>query len=76
MKPTLDWILARLAENSTWRGIILLITAAGLKLAPELWDSIISVGLALVGLINVIRKAPSHETETRATVTLVNPPPL
>jgi hypothetical protein len=55
----LTWLLNRLSENSTWRGIILLATAAGLKLAPELWDSIIAIGLSIVGLINVVRKAPN-----------------
>ena len=51
-----DVILARLAENSTWRGIILVATALGLKLDPELQNQILAAGLGLVGLINVIRK--------------------
>ena len=48
-----DYILARIKEPSTWRGIILLLTAAGLPIAPELADAIISVGLAVAGLIGV-----------------------
>lgn len=49
-------IIERLSENSTWRGLILLATAVGVKLEPELQTAIISSGLAVVGLINVIRK--------------------
>ena len=49
-------LLERLAENSTWRGIILIAMAVGVKLEPELQESIIVAGLGLVGLINVIRK--------------------
>jgi len=52
----LNILLERLTENSTWRGIILLGTAAGLRLEPELQAQIIAAGLALVGVINVIRK--------------------
>lgn len=55
----IDWLLNRLRENSTWRGLILLLTAAGVKLTPELQDSIVAVGLSVVGLINIVRKAPN-----------------
>lgn len=48
--------LERLSENSTWRGIILVSTALGLKLEPALQEQILVAGLGLVGLINVIRK--------------------
>jgi hypothetical protein len=56
MKNILNVIIERLSENSTWRGLILLGTAVGLRLDPELQNQIIASGLALVGLINVIRK--------------------
>ena len=49
-------LLERLSENSTWRGIILVATALGVKLDPELQNQILVAGLGLVGLINVIRK--------------------
>ncbi len=52
----LNIVLQRLSENSTWRGIILLATALGLKLDPELQNQILAAGLGLVGVINVIRK--------------------
>jgi hypothetical protein len=49
-------IIERLSENSTWRGIILVATALGVQLEPEIQNHIVAGGLALVGLINVIRK--------------------
>jgi hypothetical protein len=52
----LNIVLQRLSENSTWRGIILVATALGVKLDPELQNQILVAGLGLVGLINVIRK--------------------
>lgn len=48
-----QYILDRAKEPSTWRGLILLLTAAGVPLAPELQSAIISVGLAIAGLIGV-----------------------
>lgn len=56
MNKLFNVALERLTENSTWRGFILLGTALGLRLEPELQNQIIAAGLALVGLINVIRK--------------------
>jgi hypothetical protein len=49
-------VLERLSENSTWRGIILVATALGVKLDPELQNQILVAGLGLVGVINVLRK--------------------
>jgi hypothetical protein len=45
--------MKRLTQESTWRGIILVLTAFGVQIAPELIESIIVVGLALVGMINI-----------------------
>lgn len=55
MKTLINTVLERLTDNSTWRGLILLATAAGVRMEPELQNQIIASGLALVGLINVIR---------------------
>lgn len=51
------YLLDRLAENSTWRGLILVATAVGLKLEPEHQEAIVAAGLGLVGAINIFRKA-------------------
>lgn len=49
-----DYILDRLKEPSTWRGIILLLTAIGVPIAPELQTTIISAGLGVAGLIGTV----------------------
>ena len=49
-----DYLIARAKEPSTWRGIILVLTAAGVPIAPAMAESIISVGLAIAGLVGAI----------------------
>ena len=49
-----DYLIARAKEPSTWRGIILLLTAAGVPIAPEMQTAIISAGLALAGISGAI----------------------
>jgi hypothetical protein len=53
----MNFVLDRLKENSTWRGLIMVATAVGLKLDPSQGEAIVAAGLALVGLINVFRKS-------------------
>lgn len=48
-----SYLIARVKEPSTWRGLVLLLTAAGVPMAPALAESIITVGLAVAGLIGV-----------------------
>ncbi len=50
------FVLDRLSENSTWRGLILVAVALGVKIDPELQNQIIAAGLGLVGTINIFRK--------------------
>jgi len=52
----MTFILERLSENSTWRGLVMLLTAVGVQFDPSQANAIISAGLAIVGLINVFRK--------------------
>lgn len=52
----MKYILERLEEPSTWRGIVLLLTALGVQLEPHQIEAIIPVGLAIVGAINVFKK--------------------
>jgi hypothetical protein len=47
------YILDRAKEPSTWRGVILLLTAIGVPVAPAIAEAIISVGLALAGAVGV-----------------------
>ena len=48
------YVLARMKEPSTWRGVIYMLTAIGVPIAPAMADAIIAVGLALAGLIGVV----------------------
>lgn len=41
------YVLARLKEPSTWRGIVVAITGAGVYMSPKLQTVIIAVGAAL-----------------------------
>jgi len=45
------FVLARLAEPSTWRGIILCAAGLGVSIAPERMDAIVSVGMLAAGII-------------------------
>lgn len=47
------YIVDRLKEASTWRGIIMILTAVGVPIAPGMADAIIAVGMAVAGLIGV-----------------------
>jgi len=49
-----EYIKARMKEPSTWRGIILLVTACGVPIAPGMGEAIIAVGLALAGGVGVV----------------------
>ncbi len=50
----LEYILARLKEASTWRGLILVVTAFGLALTPEQAELVTTVGLGLAGLLGTL----------------------
>ena len=60
MKPktTLDRLLAKLSEESTWRGIVALLMALGSTIDPDRANAIIAAGLTIIGLINVIKRQP------------------
>lgn len=49
-----EYVIERLKEASTWRGIILLLTSAGIQIAPEIQSLVISIGVALAGAIGVV----------------------
>jgi len=48
-------ILEKLKQESTWRGIIAIAAAFGIQAEPELTNAIVTVALALIGSINVIK---------------------
>lgn len=47
------YVIERLKEPSTWRGIILMLTGAGIHIAPEIQSLVISIGVALAGAVAV-----------------------
>lgn len=49
-----DYIIERLKEASTWRGIVLVLTSFGLQLSPEQSAAIISIGLGVAGAIGAL----------------------
>lgn len=52
----MQYLLDRLTETSTWRGLIALATAFGVTIQPDLANAIIGAGLGLIGLVNVLIK--------------------
>ena len=54
----MNWLLARLREPSTYRGLVWLATACGVTLRPEVWEQVMTLGMALAGLIGVLTRDP------------------
>ena len=48
------YLIQRAKEPSTWRGIVMVLTAIGVPIAPDLSEAIVSMGLAAAGLIGVV----------------------
>lgn len=51
-----SYLLERLKEASTWRGIILVLTAAGVPVAPAMAEQIIAAGIGVAGVIGILSK--------------------
>lgn len=47
----MQYVIDRLKEASTWRGIVAFATALGVGLTPEQSNAIIAVGLGIIGVI-------------------------
>jgi hypothetical protein len=52
----IDFFKDRSTEPSTWRGIVLIITALGVQLTPEQADAVVAIGLAVAGSVGVFSK--------------------
>ncbi len=48
-----DYLLTRLREASTWRGLVMLVTAAGVALSAAQTEAVIALGMAVAGVIGV-----------------------
>lgn len=52
----MKYILDRLKEPSSWRGLVMIATAFGVSVNTELMDSIIVAGTGLAGVIGFVFK--------------------
>lgn len=57
----MNWLLNRLQERSTWRGIIISLTAVGVGLSPDQTQAIAGLGVALFAAIEVFMKEPKSK---------------
>jgi hypothetical protein len=75
-KAALYWILDRLSESSTWRGIVLTITGLGITLNPDYAAKITAAGLAVVGVINIFRTGAPTKTQVAEALDAKQDKPL
>ena len=52
----MKYLIERLKEPSTWRGLVMVATSAGIGIAPAAAEAIITAGVGLAGLIGVLTK--------------------
>lgn len=45
------YIIARLKEASTWRGLVAIATAAGLAISQDQAAAIVAAGMAIMGVV-------------------------
>ncbi len=65
----IDWLCARLAEETTWRGLLLVVTGfSGWKISPDLAVQIIALGVAGAGVINVIKKQAASKADVATAI--------
>lgn len=56
MGAFIDWVIDRLREPSTWQGITVIATTAGISVEPQLASEIAKAGASIFGLIYVVKK--------------------
>jgi hypothetical protein len=59
MKPFFKFLVARLSEASTYRGIALALTGLGVYVSPEAAAAVTSIGLGVTGLIGIFFADPT-----------------
>ena len=57
----MKYILARLKEPSTWRGIFMFLTGVGISIEPAMYAQITTIGISIVGLIGILTKDKKDE---------------
>lgn len=54
MRTLVTYLLQRMKEPSTWRGLILVATSAGVFVSSALAEDIIAVGVGVAGILGVV----------------------
>lgn len=77
----MNWMMKRLREPSTWRGLVWLATVAGLSFRPDQAESIVTAGMALAGLLGVFladepQSDPRTSMEVQAEPESAQPQPV
>jgi len=62
MDSTIDYIVARVQEPSTWVSLGTLATGLGFAVAPEYWQSIAAIGMGVGGLLGTIMRERKKTT--------------
>lgn len=57
----MNWVINRLQERSTWRGIITALTAIGAGVSPDQAQAIVGLGVSLFVAIEVFMKEPKSK---------------
>jgi hypothetical protein len=65
MKLDFKTLWGYLKQESTWRGLILVATIAGVNILPEQQETIISAGVILFGVILTFRNDDDKPTPTQ-----------
>lgn len=55
MNKYLDTFIERFSQESTWRGLVAILTGLGVVMDPARSESIIALGLFIIGTINVAK---------------------
>ncbi len=57
----MQFVVARMREPSTWRGLALFLSSLGIAISPEQWEVIAAFGMGLSGLIGMTTKDAKAE---------------
>lgn len=59
----MDYVVERLKEPSTWRGLIWVASSAGLIISPDSAEAIVTLGMLSAGLVGVIASDSQQNAE-------------
>ena len=62
MESSLDWLVTRMKEPSTWVSLGGLVTAVGWNISPDYWQAIAGIGMGLGSLIGIILRERAKTT--------------